>query len=166
HISNNDVITALLKMAIAQSEAECKQEAAATRGYLSTLAAYMFPSMYTLDSEFVAQIAFDTRPRLAGLSATRYIGNAVFLRCLANPMDRLIGGINAQSLALVAQSVRKLVDGVNPQNIGQHLDMLHKNPAGFMCSSAHGITKTTMGLSNQSRFQLYKADFGSGIPAW
>ncbi|KAJ2878810.1 hypothetical protein IWW38_006239, partial [Coemansia aciculifera] len=166
HISDNDIITALLQMAVVQSETECKQEAAASRGYLSSFASYIFPSMYAQDSEFVTQIAFDTRPRLKGLSSARFAGNAALLRCLASPMDSLTSGINAQSLALAAQSVRKLVNGVNPQSIGQHVDTLHKDPLCFMRPTAHGMSKFTMGISNQSRFQLYTADFGSGAPVW
>ncbi|KAJ2638520.1 hypothetical protein GGF44_002788 [Coemansia sp. RSA 1694] len=153
-------------MAVAQSEAECKQDAAATRGYLSSLASYLFPSMYTVDSEFVTQFVFDTRPRLKGLSAARYMGNAVFAQCLASPMESLTSGIDAQSLALVAQNVQKLVNGVDPQYIRQYIDMLHKEPSGFMCPIACALTKTTMMVSNQSRFPLYKANFGSGAPVW
>ncbi|KAJ2451039.1 hypothetical protein GGF42_004349 [Coemansia sp. RSA 2424] len=165
-ISDNDVITALLNMAVAQSEAECKQDAVNTRGYLSSLASYLFPSMYAQESEFVAQLALDIRPRLKGLSATRYMGNAAFLLCLASPMESLTSGIDAQSLALVAQNVRKLVNGVDAQYIGQYIDTLDKDPSCFMRFATYGITKTAMGLSNQSRFPLYKADFGSGAPIW
>ncbi|KAJ2579443.1 hypothetical protein GGH95_003104, partial [Coemansia sp. RSA 1836] len=165
-ISDNDVITALLNMAVAQSEAECKQDAAATRGYLSSLASYLFPSMYAQDSEFVTQVVFDIRPRLKGLSTARYMGNAVFTRCLTSPMESLTSGIDAQSLALAAQNVRKLVNGVDPQYIGQYIDTLHKDPSCFMCPIAYALTKTTMMVSNQSRFPLYKADFGSGAPVW
>ncbi|KAJ2641643.1 hypothetical protein GGF44_002028 [Coemansia sp. RSA 1694] len=165
-ISDNDIITALLNMAVAQSEAECKLDAAATRGYLSSLASYLFPSMYAQDSEFVAQLALDIRPRLKGLSATRYMGNAAFLLCLSSPMESLTSGIDAQSLALAAQNVRRLVNGVDPQYIGQYIDTLYKDPSCFMRFATYGITKTAMGLSNQSRFPLYKADFGSGAPVW
>ncbi|KAJ2909143.1 hypothetical protein GGI21_002180 [Coemansia aciculifera] len=165
-ISDNDVITALLQMAVAQSEAECKQEAAASRGYLSSLASYIFPSMYKQGSEFVTQIAFDTRPRLKGLGSARFVGNAVMTRCLASPMDSLTSGINPQSLALAALSVRKLVNGIDPQYIGQHIDTLHKDPSCFMCQAAHSRSKSTMMVTNHSRFELYKADFGRGTPVW
>ncbi|KAJ2321814.1 hypothetical protein GGI00_006011, partial [Coemansia sp. RSA 2681] len=36
-ITDNDILTALISMTVAQSEAECKQAAAATRGYLASL---------------------------------------------------------------------------------------------------------------------------------
>ncbi|KAJ2450055.1 hypothetical protein GGF42_004588 [Coemansia sp. RSA 2424] len=81
-------------------------------------------------------------------------------------MESLTSSIDAQSLALAAQNVRKLVNGVDPQYIGQYIDMLHKDPACFMCQIAYSITKTAMGLSNQSCFLLYKAGFGSGTPVW
>ncbi|KAJ2878342.1 hypothetical protein IWW38_006348, partial [Coemansia aciculifera] len=165
-ISDNDVITALLQMSIAQSEAECKQEAAACRGYLSSLASYVFPSLYAQDSEFVTQIVFDTRPRLMGLSSARFVGNAVIKRCLTSPIECLTSGIHAQSLALVAQSVRKLVNGVDLQYIGKFFDTLHEDPSCFVRPLAHGISKKALLITNQSRFQLYKADFGSGAPVW
>ncbi|KAJ2456726.1 hypothetical protein GGF42_003097 [Coemansia sp. RSA 2424] len=165
-ISGNDVIMALLSMAVAQSEAECKQDAVATRGYLSSLASYLFPSMYAQNSEFVMQVVVDIRPWLKGLSAARYMGNAAFLLCLASPMESLTSSIDAQSLALVAQNMWKLVNGVDPQYIGQYIDTLHKDPSCFMCPIAYALTKTTMLASNQSHFLLYKADFGCGALVW
>ncbi|KAJ2456738.1 hypothetical protein GGF42_003088 [Coemansia sp. RSA 2424] len=84
----------------------------------------------------------------------------------ASPMESLTSGIDAQSLALVAQNVRKLVNDVDPQYIGQYIDTLHKDPSHFMCPVAYALTKTAMLVSNQSRFPLYKADFGSGTPVW
>ncbi|KAJ2321012.1 hypothetical protein GGI00_006133 [Coemansia sp. RSA 2681] len=122
--------------------------------------------MYAQNSEFATQITLDIRPRLKGLSAARYIGNAVVTRCLASPMESLTGGIDAQSLALAAQNVRKLVNGVDAQYIGQYIDTLHKDPSCFMCPIACALSKTMMVVSNQSRFSLYKADFGSGTPVW
>ncbi|KAJ2328175.1 hypothetical protein GGI00_004267, partial [Coemansia sp. RSA 2681] len=122
--------------------------------------------MYAQYSEFAAQITLDIRPRLKGLSATRHKGNAILTRCLASPMESLTSGIDAQSLALVAQNVRKLVNGVDPQYIGQYIDTLHKDPSCFMCPIAYALTKTTMLVSKQSRFPRYKAYFGCGAPVW
>ncbi|KAJ2248912.1 hypothetical protein GGI13_004468 [Coemansia sp. RSA 455] len=164
-ISDNDILTALLAMAIAQSEAECRRDSASA-SYLSSLASYLFPSMYTPSSNFVTQVVIDMRPRLKGLSAAEYTGNSVITRCLANSMESLTSGINEQSLAPIAKSVRQLVNGVDPQYIGQFVDTLHKDPLCFMYPAAYGPSKATMMLSNQSRFPLYNADFGNGIPTW
>ncbi|KAJ2089210.1 hypothetical protein GGI09_006300 [Coemansia sp. S100] len=165
HLSDNDILTALLAMAIAQSEAECKQDSASA-SYISSLTSYLFPSMYTPASNFVTQVVIDTRPRLKGLSAANYTGNSVLTRCLVNSMESLTSGINEQSLAPIAKSVRQLVNGVDPQYIGQFVDTLHKDPLCFMCPATYAFSKTTMVLSNQSRFPLYEADFGDGIPRW
>ncbi|KAJ2039126.1 hypothetical protein IW146_000532 [Coemansia sp. RSA 922] len=164
-LSDNDILTALLAMAIAQSEAECKQDSASA-SYISSLASYLFPSMYTPASNFVTQVVIDTRPRLKGLSAANYTGNSVLTRCLVNSMESLTSGIHEQSLAPIAKSVRQLVNGIDPQYIGQFVDTLHKDPLCFMCPATYAFSKTTMVLSNQSRFPLYEADFGDGIPRW
>ncbi|KAJ2884151.1 hypothetical protein H4R27_002312 [Coemansia aciculifera] len=164
-ISDNDLLTALLTMAVAQSEAECMQESASA-SYLSSLVSYLFPSMYTPDSSFVTQVVVDTRPRLKGLSTVGYTGNSVLTRCLVNSMESLTSGINEQSLAPIAKSVRQLVNGVDAQYIGQFVDTLYKDPLCFMCPATYAFSKTTMVLSNQSRFPLYHADFGNGIPTW
>ncbi|KAJ2577268.1 hypothetical protein GGH95_003546 [Coemansia sp. RSA 1836] len=81
-------------------------------------------------------------------------------------MESLTSGIDAQSLALAAQNVWKLVNGVDPQYIGQYIDTLHKDPSCFMSPIVCALSKTMMVVSNQSRFSLYKADFGCGTPVW
>ncbi|KAJ2880618.1 hypothetical protein IWW38_005919 [Coemansia aciculifera] len=113
--------------------------------------------------EFATEIVVDTRPRL---SMTYYTGNAVFAGCLTNPLALMTGGINAHSLAQVAKRVRQLVNYINAQYIGQLLDTLNNNPSRFMCPLARDITRMPAVVSNQSRFTFYKADFGSGTPAW
>ncbi|KAJ1900708.1 hypothetical protein LPJ71_005773, partial [Coemansia sp. S17] len=164
-LSDNDILTALLSMVIAQSQAECKRDSASA-SYLSSLASYLFPSMYAPDSSFVTQVVIDTRPRLKGLSAPAYAGNAILTHCLVNSMESLTSGITEQALALIAKSVRQLVNGVDSQNIGQYVDTLHKDLLRFMCPATYAFTKTTMLVSNQSRFPIYQADFGDGIPTW
>ncbi|KAJ2014969.1 hypothetical protein GGI14_004553 [Coemansia sp. S680] len=164
-ISDNDILTALLAMTAAQSEAECRRDSASA-SYISSLVSYLFPSMYAPDTRFVTQVVVDMRPRLKGLSAANYTGNSVITRCLAYSMESLTSGINEQSLAPIAKSVRQLVNGVDPQYIGQFVDTLHKDPLCFMYPAAYGPSKATMMLSNQSRFPLYSADFGNGIPTW
>ncbi|KAJ2339877.1 hypothetical protein GGH91_004348, partial [Coemansia sp. RSA 2671] len=164
-LSNNDVLTALLTMVVAQSEAESKREAASAN-YLSSLVSYLFPAMYEPDSRFVTQVVCDMRPRLPGLSAARFTGNSALTCCLTSSMESLTCDINEQSLARVAKSARQLVDGVVPQYIGQHIDTLHEDQTRFMCPSTYAVTKATLLLTNQSRFPLYQADFGNGIPTW
>ncbi|KAJ2781945.1 hypothetical protein GGI18_003672 [Coemansia linderi] len=131
-LSDNDVLTALLTMVVAQSEAESKREAASAN-YLSSLVSYLFPAMYEPDS---------------------------------SSMESLTCDINEQSLARVAKSAWQLVDGVVPQHIGQHINTLHEDQTRFMCPSTYAVTKATLLLTNQSRFPLYQADFGNGIPTW
>ncbi|KAJ2769909.1 hypothetical protein GGI18_005306, partial [Coemansia linderi] len=162
-LSDNDVLSALLTMVVAQSEAESKREAASA-SYLSSLASYLFPAIYEPDSSFATQVVCDTRPRLQGLSTTRYTGNSVISPCLVSSMESLTSSIDEHSLAQIAKGIRQLVDGVVPQYIGQLIDTLHEDKARFMCPSTYAITKTTLLLSNQSRFPLYRADFGNGIP--
>ncbi|KAJ2700108.1 hypothetical protein H4218_002192, partial [Coemansia sp. IMI 209128] len=164
-LSDNDVLTALLTMVVAQSEAESKREAASAN-YLSSLVSYLFPAMYEPDSRFVTQVVCDMRPRLPGLSAARFTGNSALTCCLTSSMESLTCDINEQSLARVAKSARQLVDGVVPQYIGQHIDTLHEDQTRFMCPSTYAVTKATLLLTNQSRFPLYQADFGNGIPTW
>ncbi|KAJ2832115.1 hypothetical protein FBU31_002141 [Coemansia sp. 'formosensis'] len=164
-LSDNDIITALLTMTVAQSEAESKRDSASAT-YLSSLASYLFPSMYAPDSRFVTEVLIDTRPRLNGLKSARYTGNSVLTSCLVTSMQSLVDGTDIQSLALIAKSVRQLVNNVDPPYIGQYIDMLHKDPACFMCSPTSALSKTTMLFSNRSRFPLYRADFGDGIPTW
>ncbi|KAJ2242836.1 hypothetical protein GGI13_006820 [Coemansia sp. RSA 455] len=165
HLSDNDILTALLSMVIAQSQVECKRDSASA-SYLSSLASYLFPSLYAPDSSFVTQVVVDTRPRLKGLSAPAYAGNAILTHCLVNSMESLTSGITEQSLAPIAKGVRQLVNGVDSQKIGQYVDTLHKDLLRFMCPATYAITKMTMLVSNQSRFPIYQADFGDGIPTW
>ncbi|KAJ2054560.1 hypothetical protein GGI17_006821 [Coemansia sp. S146] len=164
-ITDNDILTALVGMAVAQSEVECTQEAT-VGGYLASLASYLAPSLFAQDNDFTTEFVCDARPRLNGLSAARYTGNTVFVRCLASQLKSLAGGINGQSLAREAKRVRQSINGVNAQYIGQLFGTLNADPSCFMCPIAQTFTKTTVVISNQSRFTLYGADFGNGVPVW
>ncbi|KAJ2903879.1 hypothetical protein GGI21_004378, partial [Coemansia aciculifera] len=165
-ITSNDVLTALITMAVAQSETECKQSALDSRGYLTSLAMYLLPFAFDQCSEFWTEIVCDARPRLPGLSAAQYTGNTVFVRCLVDDMVNVASGINAHLLAQQAIRVRQLVDSTNAQYIGQLFGTLNSDPSCFMCPIVQVLPKTAVVVSNQSRFTLYGADFGDGIPAW
>ncbi|KAJ2255556.1 hypothetical protein GGI13_001558 [Coemansia sp. RSA 455] len=165
-ISDNDILTALVSMLVAQSEAE-QITWSSHLGILNYLASYLIPSVFVQDRrEFATEIVIDMRPRLAGLRNAKYMGNAVFAGCLTNSLESMTGGINACSLALVARRVRQLVSRIGAPYIGQLFDTLNNDPSHFMCPLAQDITRIPAVVSNQSRFELYKADFGSGIPAW
>ncbi|KAJ2740832.1 hypothetical protein GGI20_005589 [Coemansia sp. BCRC 34301] len=165
YISDNDIITALVSMLVAQSEAELGSwtlDLSSMGSLVSSLASALLISK----KEFATEIVVDTRPRLAGLSTKNYIGNAVFATCLTNPLSVMTGGIGARSLAQVAVRIRQLVSSIDAQYIGQLLDTLNGNPSRFMCPLARDTTRMPAVVSNQSRFALYKADFGNGIPTW
>ncbi|KAJ2733360.1 hypothetical protein IW152_003098 [Coemansia sp. BCRC 34962] len=164
-ITDNDILTALISMSVAQSEAECSQEAV-TGGYLASLAAYLVPSLFAPDRDFTTKFVCDARPRLPDLKAARYTGNTVFVRCLASKLKDLAGGITGQSLTCEAKRVRQTVNGVDAQYIGQLFGTLNADPSCFMCPIAQSVTKTTVVISNQSRFTLYNTDFGNGKPVW
>ncbi|KAJ2820433.1 hypothetical protein GGI24_004488, partial [Coemansia furcata] len=53
-ITNNDILTALISMSVAQSEAESSQSAAAG-SYLASLASYLAPSIFAPDNEFLTE---------------------------------------------------------------------------------------------------------------
>ncbi|KAJ2683285.1 hypothetical protein IWW39_005590 [Coemansia spiralis] len=164
-ITDNDILTALISMSVAQSEAECSQDAV-NGGYMASLAAYLAPSLFALDRHFSTEFVCDARPRLPGLKAARYTGNTVFVRCLASKLKDLAGGINGQTLACEARRVRQTVHGVDAQYIGQLFGTLNADPSSFMCPIAQSFTKTAVVISNQSRFSLYDTDFGNGMPVW
>ncbi|KAJ2573761.1 hypothetical protein GGH95_004011 [Coemansia sp. RSA 1836] len=164
-ISDNDILTALVSMLVAQSET--KQEPwSSGLGSIGSLASSLASTLFAQDSEFATEIVIDTRPRLSELSAAGYAGNAVFAGCLTNPLAVMTGGISAHSLAQVAKRVRQLVSNVDSPYIGQLLDTLGNSPSHFMCPLARDIIRMPAVVSNQSRFPLYEADFGNGIPAW
>ncbi|KAJ2462870.1 hypothetical protein EV174_007045 [Coemansia sp. RSA 2320] len=124
-LSDNDILTALISMVVAQSETG-KASTTAGGGFLAALGAYLLPSMFAPAKEFVTEV----------------------------------------SLALVAKSVRNMVNDIDAPYIGQLVDTLMEDPSCFMCPIAHDIASTMVVVSNQSRFTLYDADFGGGIPLW
>ncbi|KAJ2818610.1 hypothetical protein GGI24_005045, partial [Coemansia furcata] len=65
-LSDNDILTALLTMTVAQSVTECQRGSAST-SYLSSLSSYLFPSTYTPDTSFYTLVVVDMRSRLEGL---------------------------------------------------------------------------------------------------
>ncbi|KAJ2001957.1 hypothetical protein H4R26_003856 [Coemansia thaxteri] len=164
-LSDNDILTALISMVVAQGDTG-KASTAAGGGFLAALGAYLLPSMFAPAKEFVTEVLLDSRPRLQGMCSAGYTGNVIFVRCLASSMETLCGNIDGQSLALVARNLRNMVNDTDAPFIGQLIDTLSKDPSCFMCPKAHDITNAMVAVSNQSRFTLYDTDFGGGIPVW
>ncbi|KAJ2750556.1 hypothetical protein GGI19_005035 [Coemansia pectinata] len=119
-ISDNDIITALVSMLVAQSETE------QTTWYwhlssLTSLASSLVPSIFAQDRMFA------TEPTTSWSERCKVHGNAVFAGYLTNMLKNMTGGISARSLVLVVRRVRQLVSRVDAPYIAQLLDAIGCN---------------------------------------
>ncbi|KAJ1999942.1 hypothetical protein H4R26_004846 [Coemansia thaxteri] len=164
-ISDNDILTALISMLVAQCES-LEMSASSKKGYLASLGAYLLPSMFTTPVVFSTQVVVDLRPRLEGLGSAKYSGNSVVTQSVNNPTQSMCGAISGQTLAQVARSVRRMVSGTDAAFLGQLVEETSKKPEQYTNILAHVLTTPSLVVSNISRFAFYGVDFGGGIPAY
>ncbi|KAJ1960704.1 hypothetical protein GGI12_003657 [Dipsacomyces acuminosporus] len=164
HISDNDLLSALLYKTFAQSEAAATDGSGSIAkmalSILKPLASYVFGVR-----EMVVSLACDTRPRL-GIMDLNYMGNATITTFTKYRSAELATPTTAESLAGVAMQVRQLVNSVDGAYIGSLMDAVDSNPS--LNTQIIGCTSMypTLVLSNHSRLSMYNADFGDGVQQW
>ncbi|ORX74156.1 hypothetical protein DL89DRAFT_254040 [Linderina pennispora] len=101
------------------------------------------------------------------MQSENYIGNPLYQASFANSIDFAKQPSNAQTLAEVVVQVRKAISQVTPARIGGFYSMIESKDAklgGFLAGMM--AYKMVNGVSNQTRFNIYKADFGSGVQSF
>ncbi|KAJ1944069.1 hypothetical protein GGF37_002366 [Kickxella alabastrina] len=171
-ISDNDIITALLTMVLAQGEKQV--ETNSSIGGLSVWHNIKSAVVCAAQNVFkrhayswATTVTVDIRGRVDTPSATNYTGNMVMGTVFSSPICLVETEITGESLTHVATGIRRAVSQTDGPYIKKLIDVISKETSSY--AQALGIV--SMGskilvITNQSRFPLYTVDFGSGIPAW
>ncbi|KAJ1958596.1 hypothetical protein EC988_000211 [Linderina pennispora] len=157
HISDNDVITAIMAKVNAQVVSRIPKKS-------SNIGDAVLSKLRKGQEVRLVTVACDIRHRL-GLSAADLIGNGQFLPTLQIPNAQAESPITPETLCEIAVMVRQAVDAATPERIAEFVEEGDRHPGGFTCPIANSSSLgSSIGVSNQTRFGVYETNFGYGIP--
>ncbi|KAJ2540586.1 hypothetical protein GGH12_002988 [Coemansia sp. RSA 1822] len=164
HISDNDVLTAAITIAYAQSALKHESEST-NSGLASWLKSALFGSSSNNSKTFVTMEAANIRHRISNANLENYTGNSAINMLVINPIEMLRKPAWPEVLTQVALSVRKSTNEITGEYIAQ---VIHESNAESdavfrpLIYNA-GVAEQLM-VTNFSRFTLYTTDFGWGVP--
>ncbi|KAJ2121231.1 hypothetical protein IW147_004461 [Coemansia sp. RSA 720] len=162
HISDNDVLTAAITIAYAQSVIKHESERT-NSGLASWLKSALFGSSSNNSKTFVTMEAANIRRRIPNANLENYCGNAALNMVVYNPVELLQMPASLEVLTQVALSVRKSTNELTGEYIAQVIhgaDAL--SDAVFRPLIYNARVAEMLMVTNLSRFTLYTADFGWG----
>ncbi|KAJ2800763.1 hypothetical protein H4R21_003046 [Coemansia helicoidea] len=169
HVSDNDIITALVSHTVATAM-EGDDNASPFLRLLFSAARTVARMIAGMRDEFAIFMVLDIRSRVRALTRAQgaYTGNCVTCLPIVRPMGQFVAPATATSaLAATCASVRAAVDKFDGPTVGALAAALDADTASFAHATVNGMRyPRKIVLSNQSRFTLYECDFGAGGPAW
>ncbi|ORX73919.1 hypothetical protein DL89DRAFT_263936 [Linderina pennispora] len=158
-ISDNDLISALTYKVLTQATME------ATGGGSGWISSAISRAMGIKDGHCLG-ISCDVRHRL-GMEDLNYIGNPIHQVFIPTSAEYATRRISPEALATIAFQVRQAVSLATPPYIGSLYELLESGGTS-LGNFIVGMTsyRLTLWISNQTRFGIYKADFGNGVQSF
>ncbi|KAI8321549.1 hypothetical protein GQ54DRAFT_261622 [Martensiomyces pterosporus] len=165
-VSDNDLLVALLGKTYAQAQYSAREKSSVVirglRSIANTLSSWVSPTQ----AYHVTSIVCDIRHRI-GIADRNYVGNAVVMSCLTNPLDEILSPTTVESLAKAVVRVRERVDNVDLPYIASSIDTIESRWSSFMQLMMYILKNPTLlATSNHTRFKMFDADFGDGQQEW
>ncbi|KAJ2060952.1 hypothetical protein GGI17_003376 [Coemansia sp. S146] len=169
HLSDNDLIASLASLAIVNGiqRAATSSCGGGILSRLMSVCSSIFGDLFAkTEGEHITFLIADIRHRL-GICDSGYTGNCVIPQLIVNSLQRMESPITPESHAHVASRVRAAVQEFDRPYISQFVETLNRCPSSFAQPLVYTINHPEkVFITNQSRFPLYKLDFGFGTPAW
>ncbi|KAI8318028.1 transferase family protein [Martensiomyces pterosporus] len=166
-LSDNDVLVALVSKTYAQALCSVKEKSGniVTRA-LGSVGSAALGLLFGAESHQVTGMACDIRPRIC-IADKNYVGCPQIFLFVTNPLGELLTPTTAESLASIALNVRRLVENLGARYVRTLIDAMGSAPSSFAKLTAYLMKHPTLLLtSNQTRFRMFKTDFGDGYQEW
>ncbi|KAI8873264.1 hypothetical protein GQ42DRAFT_142334 [Ramicandelaber brevisporus] len=163
-ISDNDIICGLVGKVFAQAQSSNRVQSAT--GIITYATSWLSSWFHdgTNDAQQLLTVALDIRHRVG--IPLNYTGNSMLGVSVQNSLRDMASPITSKSLAEAALSVRRAVDSFDKRTIAAQVNVACDNPSWFtrpivnLTSKQHSVI-----FSNQTRFEMYRCNFGYGRPA-
>ncbi|KAJ2723943.1 hypothetical protein GGI07_002321 [Coemansia sp. Benny D115] len=166
------VLAALLSKTVAQAHKKCrekKDESSESTGVLAILSSVMSSLVSLVAGKETHQslsLLADMRHPL-GLAGKSYMGNGLLPHNTQLPLDLLELPTNPSTLAEIVPTVTRIYESADAELVGSFIDMITTRPLCFTRPMVYLSTHpTTLVITNETAFKLYRADFGNGLPEW
>ncbi|KAJ2143175.1 hypothetical protein IW136_001733 [Coemansia sp. RSA 678] len=164
HISENDILMAVITIAYGQSILKHKSEHA-NSGLTSWLKSAIFGSSSKNPKSFATLEAVDIRHRIPNANLENYSGNSAISMMVHSPIELLQMPVSSEILAQVALGVRKSTNGVTSEYIAQVVHEAESESDFVSRPLVHNtFVAERLMVTNLSRFTFYTTDFGWGVP--
>ncbi|KAJ2617197.1 hypothetical protein H4S08_000412 [Coemansia sp. RSA 1365] len=165
-LSRNDILMAILSIAVANSE-NAVDNTEQSIGILQWLKNSICLAFTSKPKVFESSMPIDIRSRINGLERMDYCGNAIVLQRVQNPINMLQGLITPEMIAKVASTIRLTTDSVDSQYISSYFNAVNAESDCFIRPTFYGAAPPAKLIaSNHTRLGHYQIDFGWGIPTW
>ncbi|KAI8319183.1 hypothetical protein GQ54DRAFT_299552 [Martensiomyces pterosporus] len=167
HLSDNDVLMALLSKTYAQAQHSVKKKSGniVTR-VLGSIGSAVFGRLFRAEEHQATGVVCDIRPRI-GIADKNYIGAPLIVPSIRNTLSDLLMPTTAKSLAIIASGVRRCVNSLDAPYISTYIDAMNSTPSFFAQQVGYLLkNRTAFRASNHTRFRMFEADFGDGHQEW
>ncbi|KAJ2558204.1 hypothetical protein EV175_000903 [Coemansia sp. RSA 1933] len=162
--TKNDIIVALIAVAIAQSTAWGRLEG---KSPLIRMAdRLLFGRYLSGDAEFTISMPIDMRPHIKSLKGVAYTGNATNQKGFTASKGLFGMEASARLVAELATRTHRVVASMNERSARQYFGVLNRTPYGhiqYLLSQAQ--LRHMMYIANNTRSAFHTVDFGAGTPA-
>ncbi|KAJ2802238.1 hypothetical protein H4R20_003356 [Coemansia guatemalensis] len=169
HTQDTHVLAALISKMVAQAHMKCREQENASAGLLGTitgifssLTGLLFGSENTQSLNLLA----DVRHGL-GITDKCYMGNGLIPHNTQCPLSVLEAPTNVDTLADATAITSGIYGNADGPLVASFIDMISARPSCFTRPMVY-LSKhpTSLVITNETGFKLYKADFGDGLPEW
>ncbi|KAJ1991017.1 hypothetical protein GGI25_003871 [Coemansia spiralis] len=170
-VEDTYVLAAAISMIVAQAHKACKEQGHSDEGNITRAVSAItnqIKHFYSVDDKRNQSLSLlaDLRKGL-GITGKNYMGNGLIPHSIQCPLDMLEVPIDAKSLAQPTRAVTNVYTGADAPLVASFIDMITERPSCFTRPMLFlAKNPTSLVITNETGFKLYKADFGAGYPEW
>ncbi|KAJ2611173.1 hypothetical protein H4S08_003283 [Coemansia sp. RSA 1365] len=169
HTQDTHVLAALISKMVAQAHMKCHEQGNASAGVASKITG-VFSSLsgllFGVENTQSLNLLADVRHGL-GITDKCYMGNGLIPHNTQCPLSVLEATTNIKTLADATAITSGIYGNADGPLVASFIDMISARPSCFTRPMVY-LSKhpTSLVITNETNFKLYKADFGDGLPEW
>ncbi|KAJ2543155.1 hypothetical protein EV175_006001 [Coemansia sp. RSA 1933] len=163
--TTNDVLTSVLTMTIGKAIQENNARKQAKSLFKSMCSPLNSDNDNDEPEDTMLLIPTNIRLRSNNPNGRSFVGNMVFPRYVLCPSALTQAGLDPENVLAIATPVREVISSTNKTYIGQFNHLINSEPDMYLrLNMCYYKYKSLLVVTNVSKFDQYKLDFGAGIP--
>ncbi|KAI9480205.1 hypothetical protein LPJ78_001220 [Coemansia sp. RSA 989] len=165
-VADTHVLAALISKMVAQAHKKCREQGGQSSSLFGTLLSALSSMVFGPETHQSLNLLADVRHGL-DIADKSYMGNGLIPHNTQCPLSVLEAPTNAESLAEATNIVSRIYGNADGPLVASFVDMISARPSCFTRPMVYlARHPTSLVITNETGFKLYKADFGDGLPEW